>query len=394
MVTGKLFDRAVVIVLDSVGAGELPDAAKWGDAGSDTLGSLVRKYNLAVPNLAKLGLSRCVKGLAEPAGGYTGASGRMAELSNGKDTLVGHWEMVGVISDKPFETFPEGFPGELIAQFERETGRGVIGNKVASGTDIIQELGALHVRTGELIVYTSADSVFQIAAHEDVVSLDELYAACKIACKILKEQGRKLARVIARPFVGDARSGFERTPNRHDYAVNPPPSGMLLDRMREKGLPVVGVGKIKDIFDGVGITESFSTKSNLDGIDRTVSLETRKGDEAILFVNLVDFDMLYGHRRDPVGYKRSLEELDAAIPRIVESLGPRDALFITADHGNDPTYRGTDHTREHVPLVIAGKTVKPVDLGTRRSFADLGATLGENFSVPVLAGESFLGAIG
>jgi phosphopentomutase len=390
VVTGKLFDRAIVVVLDSVGAGALPDAGRFGDEGSDTLGHIRDAVGLSMPSLGTLGLGRFVSGIGAK-GTFTGASARMSEVSNGKDTLVGHWEMIGVVSKEPFRTYPEGFPRDLIERFEKKIGRGVLGNKVASGTEILVELGAEHVRTGKPIVYTSADSVFQVAAHEDVIPLDELYRICAKARELLVGEHR-VARVIARPFVGSAEKGFTRTPHRHDYAVAPP-AGTLLDRLGKRGDEVVSVGKIRDIFDGQGIGRASSTESNAAGMEKTIELTRAHGGEAIVFTNLVDFDMLYGHRRDVSGYKRCLEEFDRALPALVESLGPRDALFITADHGNDPTFRGTDHTREYVPLVACGKCVRPVDLGIRRSFADLGQTLAENFGLEIAAGESFLAQI-
>ncbi|MBI3722536.1 phosphopentomutase [bacterium] len=391
MARGKLFDRAVVIVLDSVGAGALPDAARFGDEGADTLGHIRDSVGLKMPALSRLGLGRFVRGIDSNDGKFTGASGRMSELSNGKDTLVGHWEMIGVVSEQAFPTYPEGFPRDLIERFERAIGRGVLGNTVASGTDIIEKLGAEHVRTGKPIVYTSADSVFQVAAHEETIPLAELYRICEKARGLLTGEHR-VARVIARPFTGSAGTGFQRTPRRHDYAVAPP-AGTLLDLLSKKGEEVVSVGKIRDIFDGQGIGRASSTVSNADGIARTIELVRARGKEAIVFTNLVDFDMLYGHRRDPKGYKGALEELDRAVPELAAALSPRDAVFVTADHGNDPTFRGTDHTREHVPIVAFGKNVRPVDLGVRGSFADLGQTIAENFGLAIPVGKSFLSEI-
>lgn len=389
MVKGKLFDRAVVVVLDSVGAGALPDAASFGDEGADTLGHIRDKAGLSLPNFGTMGLGRFVPGVGEKRT-FTGASARLSEVSNGKDTLVGHWEMIGVVSKLPFRTYPSGFPRDLIERFEKKIGRGILGNKVASGTDILVELGAEHVRTGKPIVYTSADSVFQVAAHEDVISNERLYEMCKAARELLVGE-HQVARVIARPFTGKEGS-FTRTPRRHDYAVAPP-RGTLLDQLGARGDEVVSVGKIKDIFDGQGIGRAHSTESNADGMKKTIELTLARGPEAIVFTNLVDFDMLYGHRRDVLGYKRCLEEFDRMLPELASALGPRDALFVTADHGNDPTFRGTDHTREYVPLVVHGKNVRPVDLGVRGSFADLGQTLAENFGLRIAAGESFLGAL-
>lgn len=391
MATGKAFDRAVVIVLDSVGAGALPDAGRFGDEGADTLGHIRDKVGLSVPAMARVGLGRFLSGASPARTSFTGASGRMAELSNGKDTLVGHWEMVGVISEVPFPTYPEGFPHDLLARFEAAIGRGTLGNEVASGTEIIVRLGEEHVRTGKPIVYTSADSVFQVAAHEDVIPLEELYRICATARSLLVGKDR-VARVIARPFVGTKEKGFVRTSHRHDYAIEPP-EGTLLDQLAKRGDEVVSVGKIKDIFCGQGIGRAFSTESNADGIRRTIQLVREHGNEAIVFTNLVDFDMLYGHRRDPSGYRGSLEEFDRALPEIVTALGPRDALFVTADHGNDPTFRGTDHTREYVPLLVQGPGVRPVDLGVRQSMADLGQTIAEDFGLEIGVGKSFLSEI-
>lgn len=391
MSQGKLFDRAVVVVLDSVGAGALPDAARFGDEGADTLGHIRDKVGLKMPCLSKLGLGRFVSGIDGAGGAFTGASARLGELSNGKDTLVGHWEMIGVVSKEPFRTYPDGFPRDLIERFEKKIGREILGNKVASGTDILVELGAEHVRSKKPIVYTSADSVFQVAAHEDVIPIPELYRMCEEARALLRGE-HLVGRVIARPFVGNETKGWTRTPRRHDYAVRPP-EGTLLDQLGKRGDKVASVGKIKDIFDGQGISSGNPTASNAEGLAKTEELVRAKGGEAIVFANLVDFDMLYGHRRDAPGYKRSLEELDRGLPSLLEALGPRDALFVTADHGNDPTFRGTDHTREYVPLVVAGKTVKPVDLGIRGSFADLGQTIADNFGLRIGVGESFLAAI-
>jgi phosphopentomutase len=299
--------------------------------------------------------------------------------------------MIGVVSKLPFRTYPSGFPRDLIERFEKKIGRKVLGNKVASGTEVLVELGAEHVKTGQPIVYTSADSVFQVAAHEDVIPLDELYKICKAARELLVGE-HQVARVIARPFVGSKEKGFTRTPHRHDYAVAPP-SGTLLDQLGARGDEVVSVGKIRDIFDGQGIGRALSTESNAHGMKTTIELTRAHGPEAILFTNLVDFDMLYGHRRDPAGYKRCLEEFDHMLPELAAALGPRDALFVTADHGNDPTFKGTDHTREYVPLVVHGPHIAPADLGVRRSFADLGQTIAENFGLRIAAGESFLGPL-
>ncbi|MCO5169675.1 MAG: phosphopentomutase [Planctomycetes bacterium] len=390
MAKGQVFDRAVVIVLDSVGCGAMPDAARFGDAGADTLGHIRDAVGLSVPVMADLGLSRLLAGVGE-RGEPTGASGRMAERSNGKDTTVGHWEMVGIVSEQAFPTYPEGFPPEVLEPIERAIGRRFLAFGPYSGTDVIRDHGAEHVKTGRPIVYTSGDSVFQVAAHEEVIPPEELWRLCQTA-RALLDGPHRVGRVIARPFVGTPERGFTRTANRHDYSV-PPPAPTLLDRLHGRGDAVVAVGKIADIYDGRGITRALGSKSNVDGIQQTLDLLGARGDEALVFTNLVEFDSLYGHRRDPAGYRDCLQAFDAALPRLVEALGPRDALFITADHGNDPTYRGTDHTREYVPVLAAGPTVRPADLGTLESFADLGATLAENFGVEVAAGRSFLGRI-
>jgi phosphopentomutase len=390
MAKGKAFDRAVVIVLDSVGCGEMPDAAAFGDAGADTLGHIRDAVGLTVPAMARLGLARIVPGIGEQ-GEARGASGRMAERSNGKDTTVGHWEMVGIVSEQAFPTYPDGFPREVLDPFEREIGRKTLAFGPYSGTDVIKEHGAEHMRTGRPIIYTSGDSVFQVAAHEEVIAPKELWRMCEIARRLLDGKHR-VGRVIARPFVGTPEAGFTRTSNRHDYSV-PPPQPTLLDRLVAKGEQVLAIGKISDIYDGRGITRSFSSKSNADGIEQTLSLIGKRGGEALVFSNLVDFDSMYGHRRDAAGYRDCLQAFDAALPRLLSALGPRDALFITADHGNDPTYRGTDHTREYVPLLAGGPTVRAADLGTLDSFADLGATLAENFGITCAAGASFLDRI-
>jgi phosphopentomutase len=385
-----VFDRAVVIVLDSVGCGAMPDAARFGDAGADTLGHIRDAVGLSLPNLARLGLARVVPGIGE-VGDPAGASGRMAERSNGKDTTVGHWEMVGIVSEQAFPTYPQGFPPEVLEPIERELGRTFLAFGPYSGTDVIRDHGEEHMKTGRPIVYTSGDSVFQVAAHEEVIPPAELWRICAVARAHLQGPHR-VGRVIARPFLGTPQAGFTRTANRHDYSV-PPPCPTVLDRLVEKGEQVVAIGKISDIYDGRGVTRSLASKSNQDGIEQTLALIGARGPEALVFTNLVEFDSHYGHRRDPRGYRDCLQAFDAAVPRLLEALGPRDALFVTADHGNDPTYRGTDHTREYVPLVAAGAPVRAVDLDTLESFADLGATLAENFGVSSPAGRSFLGTI-
>jgi len=383
--------------MDSVGIGELPDAAAYGDRGSDTVGNIAKRFPLAVPTLRRLGFDRVAnigpipQMVSDTCGTPMGAYGRMAEASAGKDSVTGHWEMMGIVLDRAFPTFPDGFPSDIVGEFARRTGRPVIGNKAASGTQIIEELGAEHMRTGALIVYTSADSVFQIAAHEAIVPIDELYRACEVAYALVGE-GRGVGRVIARPFVG-APGRFTRTAHRRDYAL--PPSGeTLLDLVKAGGLPVVAIGKIEDLFAGRGITAAFHTASDDEGMDR-VEAQMVTVDRGFIFTNLVDFDTQYGHRNDVEGYARNLERFDARLARVLPRLADDDLLVVTADHGNDPTTASTDHAREYVPLLIAGRRVRAgADLGTRRTFADLGQTLAELFGVGRLAhGTSFLTAI-
>jgi phosphopentomutase len=374
--------------MDSVGAGELPDAATYGDQGSDTLGNIARRVPLAVPTLRGLGLDRIAAIGGAPATTSRGAFGRMAEASAGKDSVTGHWEMMGIVLDRAFPTFPHGFSPEIIAEFSRQTGRGVLANRAASGTQIIDELGPEHMRTGALIVYTSADSVFQIAAHEDVVPIPELYRACEIAYKLVGE-GLGVGRVIARPFTG-APGHFKRTANRHDYAL--PPSGeTLLDLVKAAALPVVAIGKIEDLFAGRGITKALHTASDDEGMDR-VEEQIAALDSGFIFTNLVDFDTQYGHRNDVEGYARNLERFDARLASVLTQLRDDDLLVVTADHGNDPTTPSTDHAREYVPLLVTGSHVRAgADLGTRRTFADLGQTLAEVFGVgPLAHGTGFL----
>ena len=386
------FTRAIVIVMDSVGIGELPDAAAYGDEGSNTVGNIAKQIPLQVPTLRSLGLDRLVRLNSQTKQSdhavTIGAFGRMAEASAGKDSVTGHWEMMGIVLDKAFPTFPHGFSRDIIDAFARETGRGVLGNKAASGTAIIDELGPEHMRTGALIVYTSADSVFQIAAHEDIVPVPELYRACEIAYRLVGE-GLGVGRVIARPFVG-APGTFKRTSNRRDYAL-PPPGETLLDRVKAAKLPVVAIGKIEDLFAGRGMTKATHTRSDADGMDE-VEREMRQVDRGFIFTNLVDFDTQYGHRNDVAGYARNLEQFDARLADILPNLRDGDLLIVTADHGNDPTTPSTDHAREYVPLLAVGPRVRAnTDLGTRRTFADLGQTLAELFGVAPLAhGVSFL----
>ena len=382
------FTRVILIVLDSVGCGELPDAAVYGDEGSDTLGNIAREVGLRIPYLRALGLGH-VAGLDGPVPQMVrGAYGRMAEASAGKDSVTGHWEMMGIVLDRPFPTFPSGFAPDLLHEFERRIGRGTIGNVVASGTEIIDRLGEEHVRTGKPIVYTSADSVFQIAAHEDVIPIAEQYRICEVAFEMFG-RGLGVGRVIARPFVGSPGS-FKRTANRHDYALDPFDT-TLLDLLVKASIPVVSVGKVKDLFAGRGITRAFPTASDSEGVDRVLSAMTDTTD-GLIFANLVDFDTQYGHRNDVSGYAANLERFDERVPQLLDALRQDDLLVITGDHGNDPTTPSTDHSREHVPLLLTGRSVRAgVDIGTRRTFADLGQTLAANFGVgPLTHGTSFL----
>jgi phosphopentomutase len=388
------FERIVLVVLDSVGMGEMPDAAAWGDAGSDTLGHICASREVRLPNLQTLGLGN-VRPLAHvpPAASPRGSYGRCATQSNGKDTTTGHWEMAGIVLDEAFPTYPEGFPADVLARFVAETGvPGVLGNCAASGTEIIKELGAEHVRTGQPIVYTSADSVFQIAAHEEVIPVERLYEICVAARRILRGE-HEVGRVIARPFTG-AAGAFTRTENRHDYAV-PPPRENLLVALSDARLDVICIGKIASIYDSAGATQDLKAKNNDQSIDQTVrALRDDATTRGLIFTNLVDFDMLYGHRRDVEGYARALEHFDARLPEIEAAMSERDLLILTADHGNDPTYRGTDHTREYVPLITYGQRARAgVNLGTRRSLADMGQTVAQNFNLKLAAGESFLSEI-
>jgi phosphopentomutase len=372
--------RVLLVVLDSVGIGALPDAEKYGDVGSNTLGNVARAVGgLNLPVLEKLGLANIleVAGLSAssaPLANY----GRMAEAADGKDTITGHWEMAGVIVSEPFRTYPRGFPPELIREFSRRIGRGISGNVAASGTEIIAQLGQEHMATGKPIVYTSADSVFQIAAHEEIIPLEELYRICTIAREMLMGD-YKVARVIARPFVGKPGS-FQRTPNRRDYALEPE-RATVLDALAQAGKRVISIGKIADIFSGRGIAQSYKTRDNQEGIDILVEV-TAWGDGDLVFANLVDFDMLFGHRNDAEGYARALEQADTGIGRVVEAMKPQDILIITADHGCDPTFPGTDHTREYVPLLVYGRGIRQgVDLGTRATFADVAASVADMLGV-------------
>lgn len=384
-----VFRRIIWIVLDSAGIGAMPDAASYGefDAGSDTIGNIARIRGLNMPNLARLGLGN-IKPLAGiPPSDSPAAFGRCTLASPGKDTTTGHWEMVGIHLAKPFALFPQGFPPEIMREFETRIGRNSLGNKAASGTEIIKELGAEHMRSGSPIVYTSADSVFQVAAHEEVIPLWELYKICETARAIL--QGPyAVGRVIARPFTG-APGAFTRTANRHDYAV-PPPKGMLLDQLEERGVAVHSIGKIFDVFLGRGIRDSTKTKNNADGMAATLAAMESDAD-GLIFVNLVDFDQQYGHRNDIAGYGAALEQFDSWVPRFESAMSPGDLAIFTADHGCDPTVAGTDHTREYVPLVVAGPAARRgIDLGLRASISDIGQTVAENFGAKIAHGESFL----
>jgi phosphopentomutase len=383
------FQRVIWIVLDSVGIGAMPDAAAFGDPpGGDTLGNIARLRGLRIPNLARLGLGNIkpLTGIA-PADAPTASFGRCTLASPGKDTTTGHWEMVGIHLAKPFPLYPNGFPPEIMNEFERRIGRSSLGNKAASGTEIINELGEEHMRTGSPIVYTSADSVFQVAAHEEVIPLWELYKICETARDILRGPA-EVGRVIARPFLGSPGK-FTRTANRHDYAV-PPPKGMLLDQLDDRGVPVYSVGKIFDVFLGRGIREQAKTKSNADGMAKTLAAMGEQ-DRGLIFVNLVDFDQQYGHRNDIEGYGAALEEFDAWLPEFQNALGAGDLAIFTADHGCDPCIPGTDHSREYVPLLAYGPQVKAgVDLGLRATLSDIGQTVAANFGAKLTEGDSFL----
>ena len=385
------FNRVILIVLDSVGIGALPDAGDYGDAGSHTLGNLLRLRPCRLPQLARLGLANIDPLPPLPRAQLPrGAYGKAAIASKGKDTTTGHWEMAGVILEQAFPTYPQGFPAQVIAAFESAIGRQTLGNYPASGTEIIAQLGVEHLRTGSPIIYTSADSVFQIAAHEDVIPLEELYRMCRLARELLQGEHR-VGRVIARPFVGEP-GRFRRTAHRHDYAIEPP-EGMLLDRLRERDIFTYGVGKIRDIFCGRGLSGFVLTENNADGIEKTFAALDEHPD-GLIFVNLVDFDMLYGHRNDVEGYARALEEFDVELERLLQRMAPNDLLLLTADHGCDPTTPSTDHSREYVPVLAYGPRARPgVNLGVRKTLADLGQTVAENFGLSLQYGLSFLGSI-
>src|SRR6266566_3344899 len=383
------FERIIWIVLDSVGIGELPDAADYGDAGRNTLGHIAESRPLDIPNLVRLGLAniatlRYVPAASSPLGAY----GKGATRSPGKDTTAGHWEMSGVWLEQAFPVYKNGFPKDLIEEFEKRIGRKTIGNKPASGTEIIKELGQEHVRTGEPIVYTSGDSVFQIAAHEDVIPIAELYRMCETAREIL-DGPHRVGRVIARPFVGTA-GNFMRTSRRHDYAVDPP-KPMLMDVLKEKSVPVFGIGKIHDIYNGRGVEHYVTTKSNADGMDK-IAAAVRERPDGLIFCNLVDFDMLYGHRKDVEGFAKSLEEFDALLGSFLRLLSRDDLLMITADHGcdPDPRWETTDNSREYVQILAYSPGGATVNLGTRSTLADMGQTIAENFEAKIPHGVSFL----
>jgi len=388
-----VFSRIIWIVLDSLGVGEMPDAAAYGDVGSDTLGNIVRRRGLHVPNLCAMGLGNLkpMEGLPRSAD-PTGCYGRCTLASPGKDTTTGHWEMVGIHLERPFPLFPQGFPREILDPFEERIGRASLGNKAASGTEIIAELGEEHMRTGSPIVYTSADSVFQVAAHEEVIPIWELYKICETARDILRGP-YEVGRVIARPFIGSP-GAFTRTSNRHDYAV-PPPKGMLLDQLDDHKVEVYSVGKIFDVFLGRGIRDHVKTKNNADGMAKTLEAMNdpviKDAAAGMIYVNLVDFDQNFGHRNDVEGYARALEEFDAWLPSCTSQMTASDLLILTADHGCDPTTPSTDHSREYTPLLVYSPGARHgVDLGTRATLSDIGQTVAENFSVHISKGTSFL----
>lgn len=388
-----MIKRVILFVLDSVGIGALPDSEKFGDIGVNTLGHIAESTdNFKIPNLMKMGIGNIdgvdyIKADENPIGAF----GRSLEASNGKDTTTGHWEIAGLYIEQPFKTYPDGFPDYIIDEFEAKIGKKILCNKPASGTVVLEELGEEHMRTGSPIVYTSADSVFQIAAHEDIIPLPELYNMCQIARDMLMGEDQ-VARVIARPFIGEP-GNFQRTSNRRDYSIKPYQK-TVLDYAKEAGLKVKAVGKIVDIYDGEGITDDVHTKDNMDGVDQTLNY-LKEDFQGILFTNLVDFDAKFGHRRDIPGYRRALEEVDARIPELMAAMKPTDMLIILADHGNDPAYKGSDHTREYIPLLIYGEEVQAgVNIGTRKTFADVAATVSDVLNISATPyGESFKGEI-
>jgi len=386
------FHRVLLIVLDGAGIGAMPDAPEWGDAGADTFGHILESRPVRLPHLQQYGIAniRPLEAMP-PLDQLRGSYGRCALRSNGKDTTTGHWEMAGIILHRAFPTYPNGFPSSVIDKFIKETGvPGILGNTPASGTEIIKVLGEEHVKTGKPIVYTSADSVFQIAAHEEVIPLDRLYEICEIARRILDGE-HKVGRVIARPFLGKP-GAFYRTENRHDYAV-PPPRENLLPALADEDLDVVCIGKIASIYDSMGVTQDLTAKNNEQSIDQTIKA-LKDSTRGLIFSNLVDFDMLYGHRRDTEGYAKALEHFDSRLPEIESAMREDDVMMITADHGNDPTFPGTDHTREYAPLLVYGKNARVgIDLGTRESLADIGQTIAHNFDLRLSVGKSFLDRI-
>ncbi len=388
-----MINRVILLVLDGLGVGALPDAAEYGDTGANTLAHVATAVGeLPLPNCEVLGLGYLgdfpgIRRMGQPDGCF----GKMAERSKGKDSTTGHWELMGLIVDKPFPTYPQGFPHEVIQAFEQAIGRKVLGNRASSGTDIIRALGAEHQRTGSPIVYTSADSVFQVAAHEEIIPVDDLYAMCRTARKILISP-HQVARVIARPFTGTVGE-FVRTPRRRDFSVDP--IGLtVLDHLNNAGQPVIGIGKVDELFRERGFTRSIRTADNKETLDQAVRT-MRTVPRGLLFCNLIDFDMLYGHRNDPSGFARALQEFDSRLPELIRGLGAQDCLMVTADHGNDPTTGGTDHTREYVPLLAYGpKLARGVNLGTRGTMADLGQTIADGLGVKRLSwGESFLDSL-
>lgn len=385
----KKYKRIHIIVMDSVGIGEAPDAAAFGDVGADTLGNIARTAGLNVPELEKLGLGHIadIKQI-KPIENYIGYNTKLEEISVGKDTMTGHWEIMGLHIDTPFRVFPEGFPSDLIEKIETFSNRKIIGNKPASGTEILDEFGAHQMETGDLIVYTSADSVLQIAAHEDIIPLEELYSICEYARKITLEDPYMIGRIIARPYLGEP-GNFTRTSNRHDYALSPF-NDTALDHLKDEQFDVIAIGKISDIFNNKGITDSVRTKSNMDGVDQLLNVMKRDF-TGISFLNLVDFDAIYGHRRNVEGYRDAIEDFDKRIPEILEALEEDDLLIITADHGNDPTAPGTDHTREYVPMLVYSKGMQKSGKLQQGYFSDIAQTIVDNFEVkPTENGKSFL----
>lgn len=387
-----MYKRIFLIVIDSVGVGEMPDAKDYGDEGANTIRNISLATNgIHLPTMESLGYGNLtdikgVKPIQKPNGYYT----KMAEMSVGKDTMTGHWELMGLKIETPFQTFTEtGFPDSLIKELEERTGRNIVGNKASSGTVILDELGEHQLKTGDLIVYTSADSVLQIAAHEEKIGLDDLYEACEIARELTRKDEYKIGRVIARPFVGDKKGEFKRTANRHDYALKPYDK-TTLNFLEEAGKDVIAFGKISDIYDGEGITESIRQASNKEGMENYIEY-AQKPFNGLAYLNLVDFDALYGHRRNPEGYKDAMEEFDGQLKELMRHIDDDDLLMITADHGNDPTHEGTDHTREYVPLLVYNPKLKGGELAMRKTFADIGATVSENFKVKQTEhGTSFL----